>query len=298
MRQTIRLSLVGLATALTLAGCSGAQNDGESPTAAPSAAIATNGATTDLTKTTSVPMTGAPSPGSGAAENSSPTTPAKSSSKNLDSAASFAAAANSSRPASHSAGRPSEAASPQRGQTSGEPVSYVDERGDAYGAVPRRELNQPSLDIVSVAWAPVSHAGEHRFGYSTSITVTGTPQDDGLYVSWGEFPSDVPGEACQLYNVLAPGATAFANAFCGSISTGTRRFIGSLEGSVVASTSAAGGTTLSATFDDPAIPRELESADRTLFNLAAFSARCPAEPQSPCEVDVWDSATSNLSYRV
>jgi hypothetical protein len=159
-------------------------------------------------------------------------------------------------------------------------VSYTDPAGDASGPAGHSALSQPAFDILEVRWAPASEVDQQRRGYSSSITVAGAAWNDGAYVTYGDFPSDVPGERCQLYNILAPGITAFANVFCGTHDKGTRRFIGSVQGSQVTSTrTAAGGTRLIATFDDSSLPRLLESGGRMLFRLSAFT--CPADPEGP-----------------
>ena len=184
--------------------------------------------------------------------------------------------------------------------TAGEPVSYTDDADDAHGFDPTSTLNQPAYDILHVGWAPASHVDEQqRTGYATSITVGGAARDDGVYVSYGEFYSDVPGETCQLYHVLAPGITAYANAFCGRIDAGTRRLVGQLEGSrVISKRTAAGGTTLMATFDDSALPAFVEAGGRMLWELSAFT--CAQEPEdllSGCYDDV-DHAASRVDYRL
>jgi hypothetical protein len=154
-------------------------------------------------------------------------------------------------------------------------------------------VSPSTFDILRVAWAPAPG------GYSTSITVAGPARDDGSYVSFGVFPSDVAGEACELDHFLTPGTTAFADAFCGSPDRATRRFLGRVQGSQVTSTPTAdGGTVLAATFDDSALPPLLDKAGRKLFGLSAFT--CAAGPESPgCALDLFlDSATSTASYRV
>jgi hypothetical protein len=112
----------------------------------------------------------------------------------------------------------------------------------------------------------------------------------------------VPGERCQLYNILTPGITAFANVFCGTTESGTRRFVARLQGSQVTSTqTAAGGTLLSATFDDSALPAVLKAAGRMLVRLSAFT--CDTDPEGPaaglgCGGYVIDEANTFNSYRV
>jgi hypothetical protein len=176
------------------------------------------------------------------------------------------------------------------------PVSYTDEGNDASGPVANPTASQSAFDILRVEWAPVSRVEEAAAGYSTSITIAGTAHEDGAYVSYGNFRSG--GMDCQLFNVMAPGAIAFANAFCGSVEDGTRRFLGSLDGGPVTATSTAtGGTLLTATFDDPTIPPELEAAGRRLFTLSAFT--CLGREDALCLwADMLDYATSSRTYRV
>jgi hypothetical protein len=173
--------------------------------------------------------------------------------------------------------------------TAGPPVHYTDQADDAYsprGGPPNAELNQREFDILRVDWAPES------YGYSTSITVAGSARADGEYISEGQFdPARTQGN-CWLAHFLTPGTTAYANAFCEG------RFVARVEGGPVASTpTTSGGTRLTATFDNRAIPQEFEAA-RNLHNLAAYTC-----PPSSCEgaflVTRWvDSATSKLTYRV
>lgn len=179
-------------------------------------------------------------------------------------------------------------------------VSYRDDAGDATGGTGQHGLSQAPFDILRVGWTPLLDGGSAK-GYSTSITVAGIPRDDGAYVSYGVFPSDVAGEQCQLYNILIPGTTAIANGFCGRVDDGSRRFIGRIEGSLVSVVSADGGWSLAATFEHPVLPRQLEAADRTLYDLAAFTALCTRAPSSPeqCVTDeVLDEATSTMAYRI
>ena len=184
----------------------------------------------------------------------------------------------------------------------GPPVAYADPAGDAYGPAGNSALSQPAFDILHVEWAPASEAGEQQRGYSSSITVAGVARQDSGYVTYGDFPSDVPGERCQLYNILTPAMTAFANVFCGTTENGTRRFVGRLEGSEVTSTrTVAGGTVLSATFDDSALPAVLENGGRMLSKLSAFT--CNGDPDGPaaglgCGGYVIDEANTFNSYRV
>lgn len=182
--------------------------------------------------------------------------------------------------------------------TPGPPVSYRDDAGDADGLAPYGALNQPAFDILRVGWAPASHVDDQLTrGYATSITIAGAASDDGSYVSYGEFYSDVPGETCQLYHFLTPGATAFANAFCGSIDAGTRRFVGAVQGGRVRSTSTmAGGTVLVATFDDSALPAFVEAGGRMLWELSAFTCSEPMRAAGCTYVD--DHAASRVDYQL
>jgi hypothetical protein len=182
-------------------------------------------------------------------------------------------------------------------------VSYTDPADDAYGLAAQPTLSEPAFDILKVRWAPASEIDNQQHGYSASITVAGAARNDGTYVTYGDFPSDVPRERCQLYHFLTPGTTAFANAFCGSIDNGTRRLVGSVRGSQVTSTrTAAGGTLLIATFDDSALPPLLESGGRMLFRLSAFT--CAADPEGPAAglrcgfPEALDEANSLHSYRL
>ena len=188
---------------------------------------------------------------------------------------------------------------PQQTGTAGPPVRYTDDDGDPDWVAATAALHRPAFDILWVGWGPASHVVEQRRGYATSITVEGAARHDGVYVSYGEFYSDVPGETCQLYHVLAPGITAYANAFCGTIEAGTRRLVGQLEGSgVISRRTAAGGTTLVATFDDTALPAFVEAGDRMLWELSAFT--CAEEPEgllSGC-YDYVDHAASRVDYRL
>ena len=200
-------------------------------------------------------------------------------------------------------GRTSETSLPRDSATAGPPVSYTDPADDAYGLAGHSALSQPAFDILLVRWAPASEVDQQLRGYSSSITVAGAARNDGAYVTYGDFPSDVPGERCQLYNILTPGSTAFANAFCGTIDEGTRRFIGSVQGGQVTSTrTAGGGTQLIATFDDSALPRLLEAGGRMLFRLSAFT--CVADLNGPAAGlrcgfgDVLDEANTFNSYRL
>ena len=175
-------------------------------------------------------------------------------------------------------------------------VSYTDDTGDA---VPAPATGEPESDIVRVGWGPASDVdGEGHEGYFTSILIAGPVRDGGAFVSYGEFPSDVPGETCQLYHLLTPGTTAFANAFCGSVSAGTRRLVGRVQGGPVTSTTtAAGGILIQAKFDDSALPPLLEAQGRMLSTLSAFT--CTGWENSGCDaVDILDFARSTLTYRL
>lgn len=181
----------------------------------------------------------------------------------------------------------------------GPPASYEDAAGDAHGAAAGIEaLSQSSFDILRVTWSPVSYDEQGRRGYSTSITVDGPPRRDGAYVSYGFFYDS--GDQCELYNILEVGTPAYAHAFCGSTEDGSRRFLGRMEGRpVTARATAAGGTTLVGTFDDPVVSFELEAADRTLHHLSAFTAMCSPSPDRCATHDeVWDWTDSTLSFRV
>jgi hypothetical protein len=185
----------------------------------------------------------------------------------------------------------------------GPPVSYTDPADDADGLAAQPTLSQPAFDILEVRWAPASEVDTQQRGYSSSITVAGAARNDAAYVTYGDFPSDVPGERCQLYNILAPGITAFANVICGTTDNGTRRLIGSVKGSQVTSTrTATGGTQLIATFDDSALPALLESGGRMLFSLSAFT--CAADPEGPeaglrCGYwEILDEVNTFKSYRL
>jgi hypothetical protein len=183
------------------------------------------------------------------------------------------------------------------------PVYYLDQADDAYGEdpwvhrPPNATASQKPFDILRVDWAPESN------GYSTSLTVAGSARDDGWYVSYGHFRSNA-GEYCQLYHILTPGTAAYANAFCGWVEDGSRRFVGRIEGTQVTSTpTAAGGTVVAGTFDNRAIPPMLEAAGRTLYTISAFT--CAGESESGvadglrCSgFEVLDEASSNATYRV
>ncbi|MGH2813224.1 MAG: hypothetical protein ACRDI1_11025, partial [Actinomycetota bacterium] len=105
---------------------------------------------------------------------------------------------------------------------------------------------------------------------------------------------------------LTPGKTAFSHAFCEK-SGDQYKFVGGEEGSeVISEPTSAGGTRLSATFDNRSIPPLLQDAGRTLYNLSAFT--CEQIADDPTADDrhgiycgqygVLDSASSWLSYRI
>lgn len=187
----------------------------------------------------------------------------------------------------------------------GPAASYDDYSGDASGGASgatgssqAAALSQPSLDILRVAWDPISYGEHGRRGYSTSITIAGPAHEDGAYVSYGFFTSD--GQSCQLYNILEVGIGAYANAFCGSLHDGTRRFLGRIDGRVVTSSPTAdGGTTLVGIFDDPAVPTELQAYGRKLYDLSAFTALCSSGSDG-CRMHgaEMDWVTSTKSFRV
>jgi hypothetical protein len=175
----------------------------------------------------------------------------------------------------------------------GAPVSYADPASDGVAPATEPSLGSSAFEIVRVEWAPAPE------GYSTSITIAGPATGEGSYISFGAFPSDVLGEACELDHFLTPGTTAFAEAYCGPPDGSTRRSIGRVQGSRVTSTPTSdGGTVLTATFDDSELPALLEAAGRKLFGLSAYT--CLRDSESPrCELDrLSDAATSVASYRV
>jgi hypothetical protein len=185
-------------------------------------------------------------------------------------------------------------------ENAGPPVFYTDEADDAHeGPVgPNGALSQKAFDLLRVDWAPSSN------GYSTSITVAGVARDDGSYVSYGLFFPG--GETCRIYYFLTPRKTAFAHAFCES-SGDEYGFVGGAEGNEVISTpTAAGGTQLTATFHNRAIPPLLQTAGRHLFTLSAFTCEGIAERFTGNERSgvycgqyrVLDTAKSRLNYRV
>lgn len=178
-------------------------------------------------------------------------------------------------------------------------AAYEDLAGDAHGGAQLGALSQPAFDILQVDWNPASYSEAGRRGYSTSITIAGPAHEDGVYISYGYFVSDVRGEECQLYHILELGTPAYAHAFCGSIWNGTRRFLGRMDGRPVTSNpTAAGGTTLVGTFDDPVVPSQLEAAGRRLYNLSALTAMCAPSPDRCSADQEVDWASSTRLYRV
>lgn len=178
------------------------------------------------------------------------------------------------------------------------PVSYTDRAGDATGLAPTDVVSQPSFDILRVGWAPASHVDLGRLGYATSITIAGPAREDVVYISYGEFYSDVPGETCQLYHVLVPRSTAFANAYCGDTSSGTRRLVGRVGGSRVTTASGERGVTLVATFNDTDLPAYIEAGGRMLWELSAVTCSAQSGPLSCGPHDTLDHARSRLDYRL
>jgi hypothetical protein len=183
-------------------------------------------------------------------------------------------------PASTNDGEPSPSAGP--------PVSYTDQADDAWGynwATRSTAVSQKAFDILRVDWAPAPG------GYSTSITVAGTATDGGAYVSAGNFQSSDAGQ-CSLRHYLRPGSTAFTEVSCPS------GLSDRMQGGPVTSTPTAdGGTVLSATFDNGAIPPSLQAAGRRLHDLSA--ATCVAKGSYDCNwADMVDTATSTSTYLV
>jgi hypothetical protein len=175
----------------------------------------------------------------------------------------------------------------------GPPVFYTDQADDAYGpdTSPNAALSQPGFDILRVDWGPTSF-GNQPGGYSISITIAGAARGDAWYIPFGHRPG------CTLYHILAPGITAFANAYCSG------EFTGRVPGTRVTSTPTPdGGTILSATFDNRAMPPPWNSASgsgRTLQNLSAMTCmhRSPSGSFDCSPYDVLDRADSTLGYRV
>ncbi|MBW3589707.1 MAG: hypothetical protein KY429_09845 [Actinobacteria bacterium] len=184
-------------------------------------------------------------------------------------------------------------------ETAGPPVFYMDQADDAHGqnAPPNAALSQKEFDILRVDWGPVAYVNEESpGGYSTSMTIAGSARDwddNAMYVSWARFGRD-----CRLYHFLIPRTTAYANAFCDSYSGHPWGFVGRVEGGPVTSTpTQSGGTLLSATFDNRAIPVQLETA-RTLYRLSAYTCTGRIdEPLNICDGDL-DWANSWLSYQI
>ncbi|MBW3589709.1 MAG: hypothetical protein KY429_09855 [Actinobacteria bacterium] len=182
-------------------------------------------------------------------------------------------------------------------ETAGPPVFYTDQADDAYGpdSPPNAALSQTEFDILRVDWGPVPYVSEESpGGYSTSITIAGAARADAWYISFGHFRS------CDLYHILAPGITAFSNAVCLDSDDSPQSRI--VQGSPVTSTPTAdGGTVLSATFDNRAIPPSLQTAGRTLHNLSAMTCMHRTNDGSldcASQIDVMDIARSNETYRV
>ena len=180
----------------------------------------------------------------------------------------------------------------------GPAASYEDPAGDATGTSQIAPVSQASFDILSVTWSPVSYDEPSRRGYSTSITIAGPAREDGAYVAFGFFSSG--GQSCQIYHILEIGIPAYANAFCGSVEDGTRRFLGRMDGRLVSSSPTAdGGTTLVGIFDDPAVPSSLEADGRMLYGLSAFTAMCSPSPDGCRTHDTeFDWVDSGESFRV
>ena len=303
-----------LAIAVAAVGFSRIQGPDEqgirrAPSVAAQASVSTDGARADAAQLQPVPTSdgAASGPGGGVAVSA---TPAGGQELPSGPPAQGRASETSAPAGSATAGPPvsytdpaDDAYGPAGSAMAGAPVSYTDPADDAYGLAGNPALSQPAFDILEVRWAPASEVDEQQRGYSSSITVAGAARNDGAYVTYGEFASDIPGERCQLYNILAPGSTAFANVFCGTTENGTRRFVGRVQGSQVTSTrTAAGGTLLIATFDDSALPPLLESAGRMLFRLSAFT--CAADPDGPAAglrcgfEETLDEANTFNSYRL
>ena len=201
---------------------------------------------------------------------------------------------------SGSSGGYSDGASPE--ELALEPVgpaaSYEDPAGDATGTSQVAPVSQASFDILSVTWSPVSYDEPGRRGYSTAITIAGPAREDGAYLAYGHFTSG--GQSCQIYHILEVGIPAYANAFCGSVEDGTRRFLGRMDGRLVISNPTAdGGTTLVGIFDDPTVPTSLEAGGRMLYGLSAFTAMCSPSPDGCRTHDtVFDWVDSGESFRV
>lgn len=293
MRRTSRMARTVAVAVLALAGCANASE--EQPLADPPLSpTATTDAAGESASTTS-PF-GASAPGSGEVQ----TNPSLTRTERPPGILATPSPRERVSSAAHGAGS-ADGPSPDVREPGavGPAASYEDAAGDAHGGASVESLSQSPLDILDVDWTPVSYDEQGRRGYSTSITIAGPARDDAAYVSYGFF-SDGSGDRCQLYNILELGTSAYANAFCGSIEDGTRRFIGRIDGRPVTSTpTAAGGTTLVGTFDDPAVHSMLEAAGRWLDNLSAFTATCAPSPDE-CKVlsQEWDWVSSTESFRV
>ena len=173
----------------------------------------------------------------------------------------------------------------------GVPVAFTDDVGDAVGAAPE----VAAYDIVRVAWAPEGAvAGQGPRDYSISITIAGRADQEGAYISRAELRSATADETCRISHTLTPGRTAFADVICGSISQGTRRPVGRVEGGPVTSTpTAGGGTELTASFDASTLPAE--AVGESFVDLWAITA-CP-EDRPGCRLIYLDEARSELTYR-
>lgn len=185
-------------------------------------------------------------------------------------------------------------------ESAGPPVHYTDQANDAYGpdASPNAALSQPAFDILRVDWGPVPYVDEQNpGGYSTSITIAGAARADGWYISYGHGGLWPNPPSCTLYHVLAPGTMAYATSMC---SWGEA---GRVPGSRVSSTpTATGGTILSATFDNRALPPPFQGSGsgRTLRGLGAMTCmqRSPNGWLDCSQYDVLDRANSTLTYRI
>jgi hypothetical protein len=89
---------------------------------------------------------------------------------------------------------------------------------------------------------------------------------------------------------------------CGSNERGTRREVGRVQGGAVTVTpTGAGGTRISATFDNRDVPPELEAADRRLQDLWTWTCMQRGggtDCSFAVHVDILDTATSTVSYRI
>ena len=216
--------------------------------------------------------------------------------------ASLTLAALVATPIAANAKRPSPPPPPPE---AGPAVSYTDQTGDAHDedlvlTVGNPLSSNPALDIVGVGFAPVPHTKQRVGGYTTSITLAGAATAEGNYVSAGRFANGT--EDCQLYHFLAPRMNrAYANAWCGTKETGTRRLVGQVYGGPVSQVvDGSGRTTLTAQFDNRSLPALLEAADRTLSPLFAFTCFKPAGSvgEVGCDEGFVDEANGSLSYRL